>query len=118
MKFGILIKEGPYTHQAMDSAYNFIIAAMESGHKIQGVFFYNEGVCNTCGTMEPPRDERNIKKLLLELHEKGIRLVVCVAAGKRRGLVLQTICSACGNEISGLGQLLELCIESDRTITF
>jgi tRNA 2-thiouridine synthesizing protein D len=116
MKFGVLIKDGPYTHQAMDSAYNFILAALESGHEIQGVFFYNEGVCNTCGTMEPPRDERNIKNLLLGLNEKGIRLIVCVAAGKRRGLVSQTV--SCAGEISGLGQLLELCIESDRMITF
>lgn len=116
MKFGVLIKEGPYTHQAMDSAYNFIVAAMESGHEIQGVFFYNDGVCNSCGSMEPPRDERNIKKLLTELNGKGVRLIVCVAAGKRRGLVAQTISDA--GEISGLGQLLELCIESDRTITF
>ncbi len=116
MKFGVLIKDGQYTHQAMDSAYNFIVAAMELGHEIKGVFFYNEGVCNTCGTMEPPRDERNIRNLLLGLDEKGIRLIACVAAGKRRGLVAQTVSSAA--EISGLGQLLELCIESDRLITF
>lgn len=116
MKFGILIKDGPYMHQAMDTAYNFITAAMESGHHIQGVFFYNDGVYNTAEAMDPPRDERNIRNLLTGLQEKGVRLIVCVAAGKRRGIVTDTVCAA--GEISGLGQLLELCIESDRMITF
>ncbi|MEE1577861.1 MAG: DsrE family protein, partial [Deltaproteobacteria bacterium] len=46
MKFGILIKEGPYTHQASDSAYRFASAALEKGHEIEGVFFYNDGVIN------------------------------------------------------------------------
>lgn len=116
MKFGILIKDGPYMHQAMDTAYNFIIAAMESGHSITGVFFYNDGVYNRSNAMEPPQDERNIMRVLTELEVKGVRLIVCVAAGKRRGIVNATVCSA--EEISGLGQLLELCIESDRMITF
>ncbi len=116
MKFGILVKDGPYMHQAMDTAYNFIVAAMESGHEITGVFFYNDGVYNRCGTLEPPRDERNIMEILTELEHKGVKLIVCVAAGKRRGIVNTTVCDS--NEISGLGQLLELCIESDRMVTF
>jgi tRNA 2-thiouridine synthesizing protein D len=116
MKFGILVKDGPYMHQAMDTAYNFIVAAMEAGHEITGVFFYNDGVYNRCSSMEPPRDERNIMKILSELELKGVKMIVCVAAGKRRGVVDTTVCDA--NEISGLGQLLELCIVSDRMITF
>ena len=34
MKFGVLINEGPYQHQASDSAYKFIEAAIEEGHEI------------------------------------------------------------------------------------
>ena len=41
MKFGILVNEGPYTHQASDSAYQFTKAALEKGHEIYRVFFYN-----------------------------------------------------------------------------
>ncbi|MCL4321377.1 MAG: sulfurtransferase complex subunit TusD [Deltaproteobacteria bacterium] len=116
MKFGILIKDGPYMHQAMDTAYNFIVAAMEMGHEITGVFFYNDGVYNRSNALEPPIDERNIMKLLTDIELKGVRLIVCVAAGKRRGIVNKTVCEV--NEISGLGQLLDLCIASDRMITF
>ncbi len=115
MKLGVLIKDGPYMHQAMDSAYNFITAALEMGQEVE-VFLYNDGVYNTCNFMDPPRDERHIANLLAELQTKGVRMVVCVAAGKRRGIVTNTVCSA--GEISGLGQLLELCITSDRLVTF
>jgi tRNA 2-thiouridine synthesizing protein D len=30
MKFGILVNEGPFTHQASDSAYHFAKAAIEN----------------------------------------------------------------------------------------
>ena len=31
MKFGILVNEGPYTHQASDTAYHFTAAALKAG---------------------------------------------------------------------------------------
>ena len=46
MKFGILVNEGPYTHQAADTAYNFCKSALEAGHEIFRVFFYHDGVNN------------------------------------------------------------------------
>ena len=33
MKFGILVNEGPYQHQASDSAFLFAKAAIEEGHE-------------------------------------------------------------------------------------
>ena len=44
MKFGILVNEGPFTHQASDSAYQFAKAALEKGHEVMRVFFYYDGV--------------------------------------------------------------------------
>ena len=43
MDIGILVKEGPYNHQASDTAYKFAKAAMKKGHRIDAVFFYNDG---------------------------------------------------------------------------
>ena len=37
MKFGLLVSEGPYTHQASDTAYNFAAAATANNQKIHGV---------------------------------------------------------------------------------
>ena len=60
MKLGILVNEGPYTHQASDTAYLFAKAAIEKGHKIHRVFFYHDGVYNSSRLTEPPQDDRHI----------------------------------------------------------
>ena len=39
MKFAIQVNEGPYQHQASDSAYFFTKAALEKGHEVFRVFF-------------------------------------------------------------------------------
>ena len=46
MKLGILINEGPYQHQASDTALQFVKAAIEKDHEIYRIFFYNDGVNN------------------------------------------------------------------------
>ena len=116
MKFGILVLDGPYNHQAGDTAYNFTVAAMAKGHEITGVFFYNDGVLNANKLMEPPTDDRNIVKRWSELGSKGVDIVVCIAAGKRRGIVDANLMP--NMRISGLGQLVDLTLNADRVITF
>ncbi|MDH4262236.1 MAG: sulfurtransferase complex subunit TusD [Spirochaetia bacterium] len=116
MKFGILVLDGPYNHEAGDSAYNFIAAAMNKGHEISGVFFYNDGVLNATKLMDPPTDDRNIVKRWSELGAKGVDIVVCIAAGKRRGIVDSNL--APNIRISGLGQLVDMTLNADRMITF
>ncbi|MBZ0104575.1 MAG: sulfurtransferase complex subunit TusD [Sulfuricella denitrificans] len=117
MKFGILINEGPYNHQASDSAYQFCKAAIEKGHEIDRVFFYHDGVNNATKLTEPPQDDRNIVQRWGKLAEEhNVDLVVCVAAALRRGIVEENL--APGFRISGLGQLVESGIRSDRLVTF
>jgi len=117
LKFGILILEGPYQHQSSDSAYNFAIAALEKGHEVSGVFLYNDGVNNATSFGDPPQDDRNVQEKWSKLaQEKGIDIVVCIAAGKRRGLIDDNLIK--GTRISGLGQLTDLAISTDRLVTF
>ncbi len=117
MKLGIMINEGPFTHQASDSAYRFAEAALAKGHEIARVFFYHDGVYNSNKLSEPQTDDRNLVALWAELgKEHGTDLVVCVAAALRRGIkdeVLQD-----GFRISGLGQLVEAGIDNDRLVVF
>jgi len=117
VKIGLLVNEGPYNHQAADTAYQFARAALAKGHEIPRVFFYHDGVNNASKLTEPPQDDRNVVNRWSKLAaEKGIDLVVCVAAGLRRGLVEDNL--APGFRISGLGQLVETGIESDRLVVF
>ena len=128
MKYTILVNEGPYQHQASDSAIQFIRAALEKGHEIFRVFFYHDGVNNGTRLTVPPADDRLIQKMWTELAEKhGLDLVICIAAAQRRGLMdadeakrqgLDANNIAPGFRISGLGQLVEGGIQSDRLVVF
>jgi tRNA 2-thiouridine synthesizing protein D len=117
MKLAILIKQGPFTHQASDTAYHFTVAALAKGHEIYRVFFYNDGVYNCNKLSEPQTDDRNLVSLWSTLgKENDIDLVVCIAAALRRGMKEEVLEE--GFRISGLGQLVEAGIQADRTIVF
>jgi tRNA 2-thiouridine synthesizing protein D len=128
MKLAICVNEGPYTHQASDTAYQFTKAAIEKGHEIMRVFFYHDGVNNGTRLTVPPQDDRNLQKLWSELAEAHkLDLVVCVAAAQRRGVLDADEARRHGKDanniapgfrISGLGQLIEAGIEADRLVTF
>ena len=117
MKFGLVVNEGPYTHQASDSAYQFAVAALAKGHEIQRVFFYHDGVNNATRLTEPPQDDRNVVNRWSTLAaDHKVDLVVCVAAALRRGIQEEVL--APGFRISGLGQLVDSGIKADRMLVF
>ena len=128
MKFGIMVSEGPYTHQASDTAYHFTKAALDAGHEIFRVFFYHDGVNNGTRLTTPPQDDRNIVARWTALAEEhDLDMVVCVAAAQRRGIVddgeaernkKDATNLAPRFRISGLGQLVEAGIQSDRLMIF
>jgi tRNA 2-thiouridine synthesizing protein D len=115
MKFGVMILEGPYQHQVVDSAYLFIKAALARGHEIVGIFLYTDGVNNINKFINPP-GERNISKRLSELGASGIDIVACTACAKFRGmrpdLAVENV------RQSGLGSLAEFVRAADRFISF
>ena len=128
MKYSIMVNEGPYTHQASDTALQFCKAALEAEHEIFRVFFYHDGVNNGTRFTVPPGDDRNIQKewsKLAETHE--IDLAICIAAAQRRGIMdadeakrqgIDGNNIAPGFRISGLGQLIEGGIIADRQLVF
>jgi len=128
VKFGILVNEGPYTHQASDSAYHFTEAALRIGHEVVRVFFYHDGVNNGTRLSVPPQDDRNISERWSALAEQyEVELILCVAAAQRRGLLDEDEARRAGKDsnnmapgfqISGLGQLIDAGIQADRLIVF
>ncbi len=130
MKFAIQINEGPYQHQASDTAYQFAKAAIEKGHEIMRVFFYHDGVNNASRFTVPPQDDRNVVNNWADLKNadgSDIDKVVCVAAALRRGMLDKDEASKNSVDannihsafrISGLGQLIEAGIQSDRLVVF
>jgi tRNA 2-thiouridine synthesizing protein D len=128
VKIGVVVSEGPYTHQAADTAYHFVKAALAQGHEVPRVFFYHDGVNVSTRLSVPPQDERHIQNNWTALaQEDGIDMVVCIAAAQRRGLLDANEAKRQGKDanniadgfrISGLGQLIEMGIQCDRTVMF
>lgn len=128
MKFSIMVCEGPYNHQASDSAYHFAKAVIEGGHEVLQIFFYHDGVNNGTRLTTPPQDDRNIVERWSALAaDYNVDLVICVAAAQRRGIADEEEAKRNGKDvsniapgfcISGLGQLIEAGIQADRFIEF
>ena len=128
MKIAIVVNEGPYTHQASDTAYQFAKAALAKGHQVTRVFFYHDGVNNGTKLAVPPQDDRHIPNNWAEIGKaNGIDLVLCIAAAQRRGILDENEAKRQGKDahnvidgfrIAGLGQLIEAGIHADRTVTF
>ncbi len=128
MIFSINILGAPYSRQSAHSAYQFAEAVVQQGHSIYRIFFYSDAVHVASDYASPPQDEINIgKKWQTFANDNQIDLVVCVAAGIRRGILNATEAKRYGKaghnlldgyDLSGLGQLIDATIHSDRLITF
>ena len=115
MKVGVLVLEGPYQHQAVDSAYHFTKAALARGHEIVGIFLFTDAVNNANRFIKPP-GERNINKMVDGLGEQGIPIIACSACARFRGLGRNMVSE--NIKASGLGSLAAFTGDADRFVTF
>ncbi len=128
MIYSLAVYGAPYTYQATDTAYQFACELLHQGHQIYRVFFYHDGVYNANRLTVPPQDEINISRRWSDFAEQhGTELVVCVASALRRGMLdetesrryeMETNNIAKNFTVSGLGQLIDAGIHSDRLVTF
>ncbi|MBN0987940.1 sulfurtransferase complex subunit TusD [Amphritea pacifica] len=128
MIFSIVVTGAPYSSQASASALQFCRSVLKLGHRIHRVFFYADGVHSGSALAAPPQDEINIPAEWAALaREHELDLVVCIAAAVRRGVLDENEARryeksghnlSSGFTLSGLGQLAEAGILSDRVVTF
>lgn len=127
MIFSLAIYASP-SSAASRSAYEFAVSALSQGHSLYRVFFYHEGVYHASTLNTPGQDEADITQLWQQLSQQyTLDLVVCIAAGLRRGILdakeAERYEKPAHNinasfELSGLGQLVDASVHSDRLITF
>ncbi|MCG9731030.1 sulfurtransferase complex subunit TusD [Shewanella sp. Isolate13] len=127
-KFIIQVNSAAYGSASSYSAYRFAKAAIENGHAIEKVFFYQDGVLNTNHLNSPASDEFDLKQAWIELHQlHGVALVNCVSAALRRGVLSES--EAKENQHShwnmqlpftmgGLGELVTGIETADRLVSF
>jgi len=128
MIFSVCVLCAPYTSQEAFAAYQFVQAAITKGHTIHRVFFHGDGVLNANCLNTPPQDELNLHTAWVDLaNTYKIELVVCIASALRRGIIDQDEAQRYEKPayslqapfiLSGLGQLIDAIIESDRFISF
>ena len=128
MKLNIIINGSGYSSQSGYSAFRFTLAALSAGHEITQVFFYQDGVSQANELNVPLSDEFNPVEEWASLADShGVRLLVCISAAERRGVIGAEQQSEFGKlshnlnskfEIAGLGLMLDASLSSDRTVTF
>lgn len=128
MIFSLAVYAAPYSSQASYSAYQFAVEALHQGHNLHRIFFYQDGVHNATSLATPPQDEFNLQHAWQSLAKShNLDLVVCIAAALRRGVLNESEAKRYDKPshnlaeeftISGLGQLVEAAVISDRLISF
>ena len=128
MNFALNIQGSPYTSNSLWSALHFAHACLNEGHRIHRVFFYHDAVLVANALQAPPQDEMNLTTAWQTLGQNfELDLCLCVASCLRRGILNDSEAQrfektasnlAPGFNISGLGQLIEASLVSDRVISF
>ncbi|MDB2387354.1 sulfurtransferase complex subunit TusD [Shewanella sp.] len=127
-KFIIQVNAPAYGSVSSYHAYRFAEAALRSGHLIDKVFFYQDGVLNTNGFNSPASDEFDLQHAWLSLSEQfDVPLVNCVSAALRRGVLSETDAKehalthwnmSAPFIMGGLGELVVGIESADRLISF
>ena len=128
MIFSIVVHAPPYSRQGAGTALRFARALLRAGHGIHRVFFFADGALNASGLTVVSRDEPNLQHQWRDLiREHGLEGTVCVSSAIHRGIVdaeqaerheLQAWSMLPEFEIGGLGQWIDACLHSDRTVSF
>jgi tRNA 2-thiouridine synthesizing protein D len=128
MNFSLLVLSSPYSAQAGDSAWQFATAAIAAGHSVYRVFFYHEGVYHGSELGISPQDEQDRVQRWADFSaQNNTELVLCISSAVKRGLLdareaeRHNKSAASINPafvLSGLGQLIDASVHSDRLLTF
>ncbi|MDC7827341.1 sulfurtransferase complex subunit TusD [Pseudomonas sp. BLCC-B13] len=127
MKFAIALF-APAHAPSSRRTLRFAQAALDGGHEIVRLFFYQDGVHSASGNVVSPQDELDLPREWREfVQQHQLDAVVCIAAALRRGVLNAEEAQRYGKpaanleapwELSGLGQLHEAAQLADRLISF
>jgi tRNA 2-thiouridine synthesizing protein D len=104
MKFGIMVRTGPYSNQNIDTALRLLNAALDEDHEA-ALFLYEDGVINAVNRMKPTGD-RHIGEQVQALAERGADVAICGQCGNYRGMNKDDVIQ--GVKRAGLGQLAQM----------
>jgi tRNA 2-thiouridine synthesizing protein D len=117
----LIVSTPPYSNLTV-TALRFAQAVVDRGHSLTGIFFYQDGVLNANSLVHPPSDEMNLVKQWQTFSQSSATpLHLCISAAEKRGLSdgqgehnLHNIADCF--TVSGLGELVVLTSQADKTI--
>ena len=128
MIYSLLVLSPPASGHAALTAANFARAVLARGHSIHRVFFLDQGATCGCANAIFPQDETDRLQPWLDLAEQHqVELVLCISSALRRGMLDEDEAERHEKSgatvhpafvVSGLGQLVDASLQSDRMITF
>ena len=115
MKFLVIVNESPWASGLAICASRFVHAALASGHEITAIFFREDGVYNALQGELSDAGTPDLFNAWLDLASTaGTRLLLCSSSRLRR---LESNPSTVFEE-SGLTEMFELMLQSDRVVSF
>lgn len=128
LRYCLLVTGPAYGTQQASAAYQFALALIASGHHLDSVFFYREGVLNGNLLSAPASDEFDLVRSWQRMAaDYQVALNVCVAAALRRGVIDETEAHNQGHgqtnlqpgfTLTGLSSLAEASLTCDRLVQF
>jgi tRNA 2-thiouridine synthesizing protein D len=126
--YSLVVLSSPASGHSAATAARFAHATIRRGHNIHRVFFLDEGTSAGSGVAVFPQDEQDrLAPWLTLARDHGVELVLCISSALHRGLLDKE--EAARHDkfavtvhpafiISGLGQLVDAAVHSDRMLTF
>ncbi len=128
MIYTLLVLASPVSGHGARTAARFASATLDRGHRIDRIFFLDEGTATGSQLAVFPQDEADRLAPWVALAEQhAVELVLCIASALKHGVLDAN--EAVRHEkpaasahpafiISGLGQLIDAAASADRFITF
>lgn len=128
LRYCLLVTGPAYGTQQASAAYQFALALLASGHQLESVFFYRDGVLNGNLLSAPASDEFDLVRSWQRMAaDHQVALNVCIAAALRRGVIDEIEATNQGHgqtnlqpgfSLTGLGSLAEASLTCDRMVQF
>ena len=128
LTYCLVVRCGPHQQSQALSAIEFARSLLERGHKLERVFFYQQGVLTASSLRSPAQGDLDITKQWQQLQKAHeFDLDACIAAALHNGIVneeesqryeLSAHNLAHGFALAGLGQLASATVTCDRVMTF
>ncbi|KTF18337.1 sulfurtransferase complex subunit TusD [Pseudoalteromonas sp. H105] len=114
-RFVLSLHSAPSDHDTTQRLFKFASTCLDQGHHVDTIFLYQQGVYHASEHISLATDELAISSLWQTLHERGIKLMLCITAAEKRGL---NIAATELFTVAGLAEFAMLASDADKWVQF